>query len=163
MGVGVQSLLGMAGALGQLPGEAGPGGLKPGTGLREPEQVWRHGWATLGWGASSALIFGAGTPSEVQSQDLWARPHLCCWGSRRRCLCSDHPCAGTPGQGEQRCDLGNRPRPSRSSPERLVQGHACPPAGPWGSDSSAPHLEASLAFQDFLLLLGLASLSFSFS
>lgn len=75
--MGVQGLLVWLLLWGSCPG-GGPRPPKPGTGLSE-----RAGLATwVGHPRVGVLLqrpdFGAGTPSEVQSQDLWARPHLRC-------------------------------------------------------------------------------------
>lgn len=112
--------------LGQLPGELGPG-PKPGTGLREPAGLATWVGHPVGGGCCfSALIFGAGT-SEVQSQDLWGwRPHLRCWGSGEMSV-QRLTLRGRPGR-RAGAGPGEQPRPPQGLPERLAQGHACPPA-----------------------------------
>lgn len=136
-GWGVQSLLVWLVLWGSCPGRLGLG-LEAWNRAPRAGQVWRHGWATLGWGCCfSTLIFGAGTPSEVQSQDLRGRTYLRCWGSGTDVCVAIIP-AGQPRAGRAGAvTWGTDPGPQ--GPPQSVWFKATP-AHPLGPGAPTPRL-----------------------
>ena len=131
---------GRAGALGGASWGSWASVSKPGTGPREPGRSGDMGGPP--WGGGAALV-----PSFLEQEPLLRSKARTCgpertWAVGEVAQMSVYlsPCGAAPGRESRCCDLGSRPRPSRSFPERLVQSHTRPPAGPQGSDSSAPRL-----------------------